>query len=336
MKKYISFLFVCTILFSCNEKSTAPDVSGISIETNLHRFEKDFFSIDTNNISQSLNILSKKYPDFLNDYLYQILNCEQSTDSVMRCVKLFIRDYQPIYQASQQMFPSFKKQQDDIVQALKYVHYYFPAYALPKNIFTYIAPVETYSSVLTVNGLGIGLQLYLGDTSLFYNNGYVQEIYPQYQVRRFKPEYISVNCIKNITDDIYPEQNKGGPLVYQIIEAGKRLYMLDMFLPYLADSLKTGYTKNQLDGCFKNEAFIWNYFLQNNLLFASDPMQLRDYLQDGPKTEALGQASPGFIGQFIGRQIIRKWMEKNPKISLQELLNTPAKNIYEEAKYKPK
>ena len=335
IKRFFFFSFFCAALASCGDKVNAPDVSNISVKTTLQRFEKDFFAIDTNDINTSLDKLHAAYPDFLNDYLYQILNCDHNPDSAVMRVKLFIKDYKPIYDASEKLFSSFTKQQDEIDQGLKYVRYYFPSYPIPEKIITYVAPMESYASVLGINSAGIGLQLYLGDTSMFYANDYVQEIYPQYQVRRFKPEYIAVNCFKNIAEDIYPQDDKGGPLIYQMIEAGKKLYMLDMFLPFAADSIKTGYTKNQLEGCYDNEALIWNYFLQNNLLFSTDQLQNRDYLQDGPKTEALGNASPGFIGQFIGRQIIRKWMSLHPETSLQQLLNTPANKIYDEAKYKP-
>lgn len=337
MKKTVLFIFLGAIFFvSCKDKIDAPDVSGIEVHTNLLRFEQDFFALDTNNIEASLDEVQKKYPQFLNDFLFQMLNCDTNKDSITRQVKSFLQSYQPLYEASQKMYPSFKKQQNDIEQALKYVHYYFPAYPLPQNIITYVAPVESYACVLTQDGPGIGLQLALGDTSIFYSNDYFDELYPQYQQHRFKPEYITVNCMKNICNDIYPEQLKDAPLVYQMIEAGKTLYMLDKFLPFTADSLKTGYTKKQLEGCFDNEAAIWNYFLQNNLLFITDPLQVRDYMEDGPKTEMLGNGSPGFIGQFVGRQIIRKWLEANSKITLDDLLKTPAKKIYEEAKYKPK
>jgi len=49
----------------------------------------------------------------------------------------------------------------------------------------------------------------------------------------------------------------------------------------------------------------------------------------------LGQGSPGFIGLFVGRQIIRKYMSKNSSLTLQQLLQTDPKKIFEESKYKP-
>lgn len=90
-----------------------------------------------------------------------------------------------------------------------------------------------------------------------------------------------------------------------MIEEGKRMYVLDHLLPETEDTVKTGYTAAQLKGCYGNEAAIWNYFIENNLLYANDPSQIRDYTNDAPRTEALGQDSPGNIGLFVGWQIVK-------------------------------
>ncbi len=39
----------------------------------LQRFEKDFFALDTSQIDASLQKLQTKYPDFLQDFIYNIL-----------------------------------------------------------------------------------------------------------------------------------------------------------------------------------------------------------------------------------------------------------------------
>jgi hypothetical protein len=257
-------------------------------------------------------------------------------DSVAKKIKMFLHDYHFVYDTAQKYFDDFSDKFKEIKRGLQYVQYYFPEYKTPANVITFIGPVEGYANVLTTSGLAVGLQLYLGDDFPVYHSEFITNVYPDYQQRRFKPAYIAVNCMKNIVSDIYPEKNGSDPLIYQMIDAGKRLYLLDHFLPQLADSLKTGYTQKQLDGCYDNEAGIWNYFVQNNLLFITDPLQVRDYMQDGPYTEVLGQASPGFIGQFIGWQVVKKWMDKNPEITLQQLINTPEKKIYDETKYKPR
>ena len=336
MKKLFiaSLAFIC--LYACTDKKNIPNVSNIQVQLDVKRFDKDFFTLDTNNVETSLNKLQQQYPSFLNDYIYNILGIEPMPDSVTKKVKRFIFDYKPVYDSVQSVYAATEKMQKEITKGFRFVKYYFPEYKLPQHIVTYVGPVEGYANVLTNEGLAVGLQLYLGKGFSLYQTGYVREVYADYQSRRFEPDYIPVNCMKNIMDEIYPAANPDQPLVYQMIEAGKRLYMLDHFLPETADSLKTGYTQVQLEGCYENEAMIWNYFLQNNLLYITDPSQTRDYVTDGPRTEMLGDASPGFIGQFVGWQIVKKWMSEDDKRTLPELLKTPAKQIFEEAKYKPR
>ena len=334
--KFFSALFFCLILFSCKNKKPAPDVSDIKIDVQLKRFDKDLFSIDTNNIETSVSKLQQEYGSFLNDFLYNIMVLPPQPDSVAQKIKMFLHDYRFVYDSTQKKFSDFSDEFRQIKNGLQYVKYYFPNYKTPQNVITFVGPVEGYANVLTQSGLGVGLQLYLGQNFSVYSSEFITEVYPDYQQRRFEPAYIPVNCMKNIVSDIYPEKNGSDPLIYQMVDAGKRLYLLDHFLPQLADSLKTGYTQQQLNGCYSNEADIWNYFVQNNLLFITDPIQVRDYMQDGPKTEAFGNNSPGFIGQFIGWQIVKKWMDAHEQTTLPQLISTPDKQIYDEARYKPR
>jgi hypothetical protein len=324
------------IFFACNNDEHAPDVSNIKISTELKRFDKDLFAIDTNNIDASLNKLQQQYGSFLNDYLYNIMVLPPQPDSVAKKIKMFLHDYHFVFDSVQQQFNSFDKEFDQVKKGLQYVQYYFPQYRLPANIITFVGPVEGYANVLTESGLAVGLQLYLGKNFPVYRSEFITQVYPDYQQRRFQPAYIPVNCMKNIISDIYPEKNGNDPLVYQMIDAGKRLFLLEHFLPGLADSLKTGYTQQQLSDCYEHEADIWNYFVQNNLLFVTDPLQTRDYMQDAPYTQAFGNNSPGFIGQFIGWQIVKKWMKAHPQVASPQLLSIPEKQVYEEAKYKPR
>jgi uncharacterized protein YjaZ len=71
------------------------------------------------------------------------------------------------------------------------------------------------------------------------------------------------------------------------------------------------------------------------LLYQKDPSLIGDYMQDGPNTAVFGDASPGFIGQFVGYQIVEAWLQKNKALSLDKVMRTPAKIIFEQAKYKP-
>ena len=334
MKKLFIFLpFI--FLFACKQGKYIPNVSNIQVQLTVERFEEGFFTIDTNNISSSIIQLQKKYPDFLADYLFKILAVNPQRDSLSKYVKLFIRDYGSINNDVEKKFPSFDMYKKQIENMFRFIQYYFPQYSLPKKIVTFTGPIEGISNALMPNAIAIGLQSYLGQNYPAYQTEYINEIYPAYKTRKFAPEYITVNCAKNILDDMYPPNTTGMPLVEQMIDTGKRLYILDAVLPDTADSIKTGYTQRQLQGCYANEKNIWSYFVENNLLFENDPSTIAEYINDGPSTPEIGSDSPGFIGQFTGWQIVKKWMNKNENISLDELMKTSNKKIYTEAKYKP-
>jgi hypothetical protein len=338
MKKAGFILLAVIGLFSCRDNKV-PDVSGIDIPLQTQHFEQDFFALDTTNMMASLEALSVKYPFFLGDYLHNILELPEISDTsvtTLQLIKRFIAEYRPVKDSADKVLKEWDDIQTDIRKGLQFVKHYFPAYKAPAKVITFIGPMEGYSDVITRDALAVGLQLHLGSQFSMYTSEVGQSLYPTYISRRFTPDYIPVNCMKNIIDDISPEQTTGKPLVEQMVEKGKRLYVLDKLMPYTADTLKLGYTKKQLDGCFENEGRIWNFFLTNNLLLTTEPALLKGYMTDAPNTPELGNQSPGAIGLFVGRQIVRKYMDKHGDLSLAELLQTNATKIFEESKYRPK
>jgi len=84
-----------------------------------------------------------------------------------------------------------------------------------------------------------------------------------------------------------------------------------------------------------NEALIWNFFVKNDLLYSKDPSINRNYNSDGPKTEELGQGAPGYIGLFVGRQLVNAYLERFPQTTMDALMRLPAMELFEKAGYKP-
>ena len=337
MKRTGLVLLVIAGLFSCKDKNV-PDVSNIKIDLTVKRFEQDFFTLDTNHIMASLQQVGGKYPLFLGDFLYNIMELPGISDTSKQeqaLLKKFIADYKPVKDSADQVFRNFSSIEKEVKRGLQFVKHYFPAYKTPTQIITYIGPMEGYSDVITRDALAVGLQLHMGKNYSLYRSSMGQSVFPDYISRRFTPDYIVVNCMKNIINDIAPEKSGSLPLVEQMVEKGKRLYVLDNILPDTEDSLKTGYTAAQLQGCYKNEGMIWNFFLTNNLLYNIEPSNIKSFMEEAPNTPELGDRSPGAIGLFVGWQIVKKYMAKHTGLSLNELLNTDAKKIFEESKYRP-
>lgn len=334
--RLIISLILASLLFSCNSKKE-PDVAGIKIELTTNRFERELFSLDTNKLAPQLDQLVARYPSFGENFLGTILNTDPrwSADSAAIYVKGFISAYRNLYDSAEKLYADFTPYEKEIKKGLQYLHYYFPGYKAPHHIITYIGPLDGYGDILTEDALVVGLHQHMGRNFSMYTIPTVQEVYAGYITNRFEPGYIAINCMKNIVLDMYPEKNEDQSLVIQMVEKGKRLYVLSKLLPGYDENKLIGYTEKQLKDCYKNEAQIWDLFVQNNFLQTIDNNIIKNYIGEGPKTQELGDESPGNIGSFSGWQIVKKFMSKNPDMKLPQLMNTPAETIFQEAKYKP-
>lgn len=336
MRLLLCFLITVAII-SCNSKDKIPDVSNIKISLTTHRFEQGLFTLDTNNLAPQLDKLIAQYPSFGENFLSTILNTDPKwpADTTVNYVRSFISSYRPVYDTAEKVFSDFTPYEKEIKKGLQFLYYYFPKYKAPTKIITYIGPLDGYGDILDEDALIIGLHQHLGKNYSAYKTTWVQETYPDYISNRFEPDYIAINCMKNIVTDIYPEKLEDKTLVIQMVEKGKRLYMLSKLLPNTAENKLIGYTEKQLKECYGHEAAIWNLFVQNNFLQTVDFNVIKNYIGESPKTAELGEASPGNIGSFAGWQIVKKYVSKNPSISLKDLMETDAEKIFNEAKYKP-
>jgi len=333
MNTRIIALFLLFCLGACNSKDKAPDVSGIKVPLTQLHFEQDFFAIDTNQLEKSISALDKKYPGFTTVFLSNILALMPQTESAD--LKSFYRAYQPLYKQSNAIFKEQEKQSQKIKEGLQYIKHYFPNYSLPTQLISFIGPINSFGSILTEDAIAIGLQLFMGKDHPLYTSEEGQALYPAYISRKFEPAYIPVSAMNNIVLDMYPEQLSGKPLIAQMVELGKRIYVVDHLLPALSDSLIIGYSSKQLEACMNNEKNIWSFFIQNDLLYKSDPQLVREYVTEGPFTQAFGKESPGNIGQFLGWQIVKNWMKKNKQVNFDSLMKKDPVQLFEEAKYKP-
>ena len=336
MRLLFSLITVAAVI-SCNNKNEVPDVSAISVPLKTYRFEKAFFSLDTNNIMPQTDKLIAEYPAFGENFLSSVLGIDPKwpADTTAYYLKGFIAYNRNVYDTAEKLFSDFSPFEKEVKQGLQFVKYYFPAYRIPTNIITYIGPADGYGDILDDDALIIGLQAHLGKDFPLYKTSVVEETYPGYITARFTPEYIAVNCMKNIVTDLYPERSEDKRLIMQMIEKGKRLFLLNKFLPRTEEYMLIGYTKAQMKDSYAHEAVIWNLFTQNNLLQIADNNLIKNYVSEGPKTQELGENAPGNIGSFAGWQIVKKYMAKNPGIQPDSLMRTDNELLYREAKYKP-
>jgi hypothetical protein len=335
------------ILISCNNSNNKPDVSNIKVDVKIERFDKDFFSIDTNRLEQSLNALNEKYPAFFPLYIQFLSPIEpmvkQEGKTYDEAVRIFYRTIKPLADAVEKKYSNLDNVRTGLEKSFKYVKYYYPSFKVPPVVvsvesFNPDDPMEVYGTTFYHDTLIISLQMFLGKDF----SGYDPVQYPDYLRRRFNEEYIVPNAVRAVANDIYPDTSESASLIEQMIERGKQWFLKEKFLPDVPDSLITGFSRSQTEFVEKNEGNIWTEFLKSTPdPYTVDQDRLKNYLGEGPFTQDMphdleGNGTPGNIGQWVGWRIVQKFAEKNSKMSVHEILATPAKKIFQEAKYKPK
>lgn len=339
-------LAIMLFVFSCNNKKDAPDVSDIKADVTILRFDKDFFSIDTLRLQASLTQLDKAYPAFLPLYFkffapVREIAAQQGISFDTALVQ-YIRFIKPLSQSVTQKFPDVANIEKGLKENLRYVKHYFPQFKLPVVLTSVESlnpenPTEIYGTTYYHDSLIISLQMFLGKDYPAYDPAQ----YPDYLRRRFSPEYIVPNSIRAIAGELYLDSSQSASLIEQMIEKGKQWWLMKKLMPDVADSLITGYTTQQTEWVKKEETNVWGYINQNEKLFSIEPAAIQTYIGEAPFTPSLphdnyGGGAPGNIGPWIGWRIIDKFKEKNSKLTVDQILRTTAKKIFEEAKYKPK
>jgi hypothetical protein len=341
MNIYRLLLFLVVFSFAaCGHRSDHPDISGISVpEIHIERFDTAFFNLDTNHIESGLYRLNQEYPDFTGDFVNNILGAGPLSDTsrvAFAAAREFLVSYLGIRDSLKSKYQRLDWLEQELRQGFRYIKYYFPQYQLPQKVVAFIGPFDGPGVAITSYDLAIGLQAYAGRNFSLYLTGKGQDLYPAYISRRFEPEYIDVNCVSAVAEDIFPDSSDSRPLIEQMIIKGRYWWLAGKLMPDAPDSITTGYSQAQLTWCAQNEADIWRFFLENTDLFTIDPDILKNYIGESPNTLGMPSGSPGNIGTWVGWKIVQKYMEGQSRLQPKDLMRVPARTIFEDSKYKPK
>ena len=220
----------------------------------------------------------------------------------------------------------------DLNKALTYYKYYFPDSIIPQ-FYTYIGPF-VYWTLFDSASLGIELDMYMGEH--FANFGNFENNMPQYIITRCAEPYIVINIMKSLVDGAIADLGAEATILDAMLAQGKMLYYLDCVLPKVEDSVKMGYTQEQIIWCAENEGEIWKFLAGQELLFSKRGDEKRRYTDEAPTSVGMPAESPGRAAVWTGWQIVRSYMRENPDVTLNELFNEPdALSILKKSGYEP-
>ncbi|QDO92808.1 gliding motility lipoprotein GldB [Formosa sediminum] len=319
--KYLSFflLIIITIVSCKNDSKITDEISKIEMPVQIERFDKEFASAKAEDLKTlQANypfMFSKSYPDEfwitkINDTIQQELSSEVA-----------------------KVFSQTQDIETEISNLFKHIKYYYPEFKSPR-VITSTSYVDYRNKVIVTDSIDIiALDTYLGPDHEFYLG--VQE----YIRSGFKKSQIVVDLANAYAERyILPTKNK--TLLDEMIAAGKRLYFKDLMIPFKTDAEKIEYTPEQLQWAEANEAYIWQYFVERELLFSTDSKLPSRFINAAPFSKfylaEIDNESPGRIGEYMGWQIVKAYMENNPEVSFKELFNSSAEDIFNHSKFKPK
>jgi hypothetical protein len=316
----ISLLFLG--LFSCQDLSDHPDISGQESKISISHFDREFFAMDSASFDFDLQQLKIKFP------LFFASNQNNKTLRARFDDKL-IRE---LYEAVDSTFFELESIENELEKAFKYFDYYFSHDSL--HIHTWCSNFESIEPItISFNTILIGLDMYLGENSKFYSTA------PLYIRQQFNRQYILPDVFFYYFSAYVPLPNEN-TLLASMIHYGKIHYLKTLVLPEYDEATIMNYSTDKHLWAQLNEANVWGFFLENNLQFSTQQQNKRRFIDDAPFSKfntSFDADSPGAIGQWVGLQVVSSYMKSNPNITpLQLIKEIDTQKILRKSRYKPK
>lgn len=318
MKKLGILVGILLLLISCGkDNQLEAEIAKIEVDLNIERFDLAFANASPEDLPQ----LKKAFPFLFSVRIPDSIWAQQMTDTLQQQLSFEV----------EKTFKNFDDIHDDVYRLFQHLKYYDNTFSEPR-VVTVTSFVDYRNKTIVTDTIAIiALDTYLGSDHEFYAD------IPRYVTQNMNKSQI----VSDLADDYstkYIFQTERKSLLDEMVYFGKQLYFKDVMIPFKSDAEKIGYTQEQLDWSIANEAQIWSYFIEREMLYSTDNSLTSRFIADAPFSKfylELDNESPGRVGQYIGWQIVKAYMEKND-VNFMDMLQKEALEIFENANFKPK
>ncbi|MDL2314708.1 hypothetical protein LJC16_00435 [Bacteroidales bacterium OttesenSCG-928-C19] len=318
-KRYWVVLFFLGIVAFSGCRKDSSDIK-------VKRFEQLLFS------EESSKDLYKTLKESEADYKF-LFNAPLEDPTYLQILRDFTADsvLREINDTVQKYYSNLSWLEKDLSKASAKIKKHFPEFGITTCYTLLTDEFDYFSRVMVADSfLAISMNMYVVSNFKGYDFGL-----PGYMITMLNKNEILPDCISAIGYHLLGNNEKSDSFLDIIIAQGKILYFMDEVIPNVADCYKIRYNKEQYEWCKSNESLIWSYILERNFLYETDFLKIRHLVNEGPHTQGFDGA-PARLGEYIGWQIVRKYMSKNPT-SLQDLFaETNAQKLLSDSGYKPK
>lgn len=207
----------------------------------------------------------------------------------------------------------------------------FPDFQAPK-IATVVTGFDGPDLVVSDSLIVIGLDYFVGPKAKFLPP---KNEFPDYILRRYDKDHLAPAIIFAVSDKYNATNRTDQTLLTDMVYYGKGYVFTKTMLPNIADSLVIGYTDKQLTQTFNAQDVVWGHFIDNQLLYQTNPAVKQRYLNERPYTAEIGPGCPGAIGRWLGWRIVGRYHDEHSSVSIADLMkNSDARQLFEQSGYK--
>ena len=325
----LALVMIIVVIFSaCNSSDKEPpDVSDIDVSLQITRWDQQLFQLST----------KEEVAGFLNEHRLfgeEFLHVDQYPHDSLAVNYLLNFLSNPgskvLQQEIEEVFGDMSDLQQEFQQAFQYLKNYYPQSQVPR-IYTAVTGFSGNDLYVSDSVIIVGLEYYLGDSAT-----YRPLDFPNYILKRYRPEYIVPSSVLLLSTPYNRSPFEDQTMLAEMIYFGKAYYFSQQILPFATDSLLIGYSGQDLTNVYNNQDVIWAHFVEKKLLYETSHFTKKKYMDERPTTVEIGNKCPGRIGEWLGWQIVMKYMKENPQISLDQLMESEdVQGIFTQSRYKP-
>ncbi|WP_116108773.1 hypothetical protein [Lewinella sp. IMCC34191] len=347
-----SVLLYCLVCFlsACTpDEPPPPDVSDISVDLEVLRFDREIAELDTTRLGEELQRLDQSYGSFSDVYFTHLVPVRRGDFSPAegeRVLQAYL-EYPLTHFVDSlvaERFPAgqagggaqVKEMIGNLEQSLRYYQHYLPDAPVPDTLVLYDTHFELAAFLYGDGELAAGLDFFLGPDFDYSQVNPEEPIFSNYLAESYTPAHFTGKLLRVLLEDRYPPPRTGRMIDYLLYE-GKKLYLLEHLMPETDDRIVYEVTAEQMDWLRENETPIYAYLQREELLFTTDVNMINKYTRPAPYTPGMPQESPGGAVNYLGRQIVGAYLQQHPEVTLPELMAMEdGQAILRGARYKPR
>lgn len=331
----LCFSAIVALFSGCtSEKHTSLPVNDLTVA-----LEKAGPSgIDVNEVKEIKQQFSKKFDRWCMDIM-GVPPVYIQNDSVLAVfLTRFMELNKPILAAVSSHYRRYPGLNHEIETCIAGLKKEFPD-AGEFEVFVYFSQFSmTNTFTDTASGkhvLGYSAELFMDDTCRLYDQ--IEGI-PAWMKRYARTEQIAPYLGITYLNGRYLDKHVRKTMLDEMIYQGKLWYSLLQLSPEIPPARLLGYTPDEWEFLQKEESNIWNFYLQEKMLFSTDFNRgYKRFFIQGERTTGAGlpENCPPRIGNFTGLKIVSAYEEKTGKSLKQIWEETHSGNILKESGYNP-